>query len=255
MLPNIPLGPLVIPSAGLVYLLGVWLALSAVERAARRLDLDHTTTYGLAVLALAAAFVGARLTFAALYWDSYRQNPLALVWPLTSGYNWWGGLAVAGAAAFFYGRAKRLPAAATLDALTPGLLVGAIAVSLADFLAGPGYGTPSNAPWAIDLFGIRRHPVQVVALAALGAWHYARPRQQFQGQLALVAVAVFSAGRLFVDAFRANAWLTTGGYHALQIVGLAVLLASVFLLGRRLARNESPLSAAPPDEEVAARSA
>ena len=57
--------------------------------------------------------------------------------------------------------ARQLPPAGTLDALAPGLVVGLMVVSLADFLAGPGYGSETTLFWAIDLFGVRRHPVQL----------------------------------------------------------------------------------------------
>ena len=151
MLPTVNLGPLVIPTAGLVYILGIWTALSAVERAAARLGQPVAATYNLAVTGLAAGFVGARLTFVALHWQAYAQQPLGIIWPLTSGFSPEAGLLIGVAAAFFYGRAQRLPLAATLDALAPGLLVALLAVSLADFLAGPGYGIADDLPWSINV--------------------------------------------------------------------------------------------------------
>src|SRR5690606_28581398 len=99
----------------------------------------------------------------------------------TSGFNLWAGVFVGVAAAFFYGRARQLDAGDSLDALAPGLLVAAISISLADFLAGPGYGTEANLPWSISLFGIARHPVQiyeiVIALLALAVWRFALRRR------------------------------------------------------------------------------
>ncbi|MCI0396274.1 MAG: prolipoprotein diacylglyceryl transferase [Chloroflexi bacterium] len=237
MFPTLSLGPLVLPTAGLVYILGAWVALSLVERSARRLAIDSEAAYTLCAVVLAAGFVGARLVFVALHWPAYQDNLPGIVWPLTSGFNVWGGLLFGLTAGFFYGRARRLAWAATLDAVAPGLLLALMAVSLADFLAGPGYGKPASVPWAISLFGIRRHAVQLyeigVGLAALLLWWWLAGRRSFAGQLFLVATAVYSGGRLFVDAYRANAWLTSTGFHMLQIICLAVLLASVFLLARQ----------------------
>ncbi len=234
MYPTLELGPLVIPTAGLVYIVGLWLALSAVERAAARLRLHVPATYTLAVTGVAAGFVGARLVFVALHWSAYSDNLLGIVWPLTSGFHLEAGLLVGVAAAFFYGRLRELPAASTLDAVAPGLLVALIAVSLADFLAGPGYGEQADLPWSISLFGIRRHPVQIYEIAAgaaaLLAWQWALRQDLFPGRPFLVSVAVYSAGRLLADAYRANAPLTDGGYHVVQIISLAVLLVSLFFL-------------------------
>jgi phosphatidylglycerol---prolipoprotein diacylglyceryl transferase len=237
MLPEMTLGPLVLPSAGLVYIIGAWLTLSIVERAARSMRLDAEQTYTLASITLGAGLVGARLIFVALHWSAYRQNVLGILWPLTSGYHVLGGLLAAGAAGLLYGRARQLPPWATLDALAPGVLVAFMAVSLADFLAGPGYGTESALPWAIDVFGISRHPVQIYELLAGGAallvWLRLSAGRQYPSQLILAAAAVYSGGRLFVDAFRANAWLSQSGFHVVQILSLVVLLSAVYLMSRK----------------------
>lgn len=243
MLPTISIGPLVLPTAGLVYIVGAWVALTAVERSAKALKLDAEAVYGLSAVALAAGFVGARLLFVVLHWPAYSENLAGIIWPLTSGFDAWGGLFFAVVAAFLYGRAKQLPPAVTLDALAPGLLVALIAVSLADFLGGPGYGTETSVPWGLDVFGIRRHPVQlyeiVVAVLALLVWRLAFNQRSFDGQLFLMSVAVYGAGRLIFDTYRANAWLTSGGYHVLQILSLAVLLTCILLLGRGLTAESS----------------
>ena len=64
MYPVLDLGPFVIPTAGLVYILGAWFILSLVERAALRLGLNVPDTYGTAVVALAASYVPARRALA-----------------------------------------------------------------------------------------------------------------------------------------------------------------------------------------------
>lgn len=236
MLPTINVGPLVISSASLVYILGVWLALWAVEKAASSLNLHVPWTYNLATIGLVSGFIVARLAFVATYWDAYRDNLLGIIWPLTGGFNLWAGLLAGCFAAFFYGRARDLQPGSTLDALAPGLLVGFMTISLADFLGGPGYGIETDVPWAISLFGVQRHPVQVyeliVAILALGAWLAYRKRLEFGGQLFLMAAAVFSAGRLFTEAYRANAVLTDDGIRVLQVIALVATLGAMALLMR-----------------------
>jgi phosphatidylglycerol:prolipoprotein diacylglycerol transferase len=238
MFPYLNLGPVGLPTAPLVYILGVWLALYAVDLAARRLGQEPEQLYALAFVALLGGFIGARLTFVLLHWSSYDDNLLGIVWPLTSGYNTAGGVLIGVGAAFFYGRWRHLPLWPTLDALAPGLIVFLMAVSLADFLGGPGYGSLTAWPWGIDLFGVRRHAVQVyellVGLAALGAWWaVTSPRYRgVAGRPFLLATAVYAAGRLFVDAYRENSTLTTGGVHVVQVAAWIVLIVALVLLAR-----------------------
>lgn len=242
MYPTINLGPLVFPTAGIAYLLGIWFSLTLIERAAKRLNLNVEAIYGLAVTGLIVGFVAARLLFVLEYWAAFQENLLGIIWPLTSGYNLAGGLFFGAAGAFFYGRYKQLPLWPTLDALTPGLLGALITISLADFLAGPGYGKLTNMPWGVSVFGIRRHPVQLyeIAIGLLALvfwWQITKPRARnaqhsFPGQACLLTAVLYSTGRLFIETFRDNAWLTAGGYHIVQIIALLMLLGSLVLLAR-----------------------
>ncbi|MFQ5421733.1 MAG: prolipoprotein diacylglyceryl transferase family protein, partial [Anaerolineae bacterium] len=161
MYPAINIGSFVLPTAAFVDLGGGWFILGGGERTARLLKQDPEKMYGTAVSGVVAGLVGARLVFVLLFWSAFRQNLLGIVWPINSGYNLWGGLFFGLAGAFFYARGKRLTPGQTLDVLAPGILLGLITISIADFLAGPGFGTLTRVPWAISQFSMRRHPVQI----------------------------------------------------------------------------------------------
>ncbi len=250
MLPYLNFGPVGLPTGPLIFLIGMWLALFAVDRAARRVrsaalqsgaeapNYEPETYYALASVMLLAGFIGARLVFVLLHWSSYDDNLIGIVWPLNTGYSAFGGVVIAVAAVFFYTRWRRLPPWIALDTLAPGVLVFLIAVALADFLGGSSYGSLTSMPWGVNIFGVRRHAVQLyealAGVAALGAW-WAAASPRFRGAAGrpfLVAVAVYAAGRLFVDAYRENATLV-GGFHVVQIGSLAVLLIALVWLAWR----------------------
>jgi phosphatidylglycerol:prolipoprotein diacylglycerol transferase len=236
MYPVINLGPLVLPTASFIILIGVWICLVLAERIARRLGLDHDIMSGLVTTGIIAGFIGARLTFVFLYWPAYQDNLLGIVWPLNSGFNVWGGVFFGAAAMFFYGRAKQIPAAPYLDALAPIIVSGLMFVSLADFLGGPGFGTFTQMPWGIESYDMRRHPVQLYEISAgavaLIAWWFYQKHRAFEGQLFLITTIIYGLGRLFVDAYRANTWIALGGWHGLQIFCLLAVLAALLLLMR-----------------------
>lgn len=238
MLPYLNLGPIGLPTAPLVYLLGVWLALYAVDRAARRVDQDPESLYAVASAGLLSGFIGARVVFVLLHWSSYDDNLFGFVWPLTSGYHAAGGVLIGLTTAFFYGRWRRLKLWPALDGLIPGAIVFLMAVSLAEFLGGAGYGSLTSLPWGIEQFGVRRHAVQlyelVAGLAALIAW-WAVTTSRFRdeaGRPFLVTVAVYAAGRLFTDAYNETTTLMSGGFHVVQVVALVVVLAALIGLWR-----------------------
>ena len=221
MFPTINIGGLSFPTAGLVILIGTWLCLTLVERTADRIGHARELILGAAATGVFNGVIGARMQFV----------------PLNTGYNAWGGLLLGLAGAFFYARVKRLAAQPTLDALAPGIVLGLMVVSLADFLGGPGFGSLTAVPWGVTQFGVRRHPVQlyellVGGLALLAWWRASRPAVCVVGRPFLLTTAVYSAGRLFVDAFRDNAPVIGDGYHVWQIVSLLILLAALFQIGR-----------------------
>jgi phosphatidylglycerol:prolipoprotein diacylglycerol transferase len=236
MIPAINIGPLVLPTAAFAYIIGAYICLILAERTAKLLDLDPQAMSGLVTTGLIAGVVGARLTFVALYWSAYQDNLLGIIWPINSGFSPLGGLFFGGAAMFFYGRHKRMALARTLDALAPVLVTGLIIISLADFLGGPGFGTNTDMPWGIDQFNVRRHPVQLyeisASLLALLTWWIMRERREFDGQLFLITTAVACFGRLFLDTFRANAWISSGGWHIIQIICLLITVTCLILLAR-----------------------
>jgi phosphatidylglycerol:prolipoprotein diacylglycerol transferase len=135
-------------------------------------------------------------------------------------------------AVYAYLRWRKMPLARFADALAPGALIAIAIIAFGQFLSGEAYGTPTDLPWAVSFWGERLHPVQLYdALAALiGGVIVARLRSQFDGQRALIALAWYSAARLFIDAFRAEVLLLGDGYRVNQIVAWIVLLLALGLL-------------------------
>lgn len=245
MFPTLSLGPLVIPTAPLIIIIGIWLSLDVIERAARQQQLESRLIYNLGVTTLAAAFLSARLAFVISHWSAYQQNLWGIIWPLTSGYVGWVGLLVGLFAALLYARRFQLPLWPTLDAAAPGILIALMTISLSDFLGGPGYGKPTTAFWGVELFSLRRHPVQIYELLggiiALWLWRRLSREGRPAGTAFLGSAAAYSALRLFVDAYRDNAPLTAEGYHLIQLIAFAVMLVALFLITRLPA--EAPVEA------------
>ncbi len=129
-----------------------------------------------------------------------------------------------------------LPLWPALDALTPGLAAVMIAIGLAHIASGDAFGSPADLPWAIQLWGARRHPTQIyetLAAALIFASTLQRPTPYpFPGSAFLRFAAITAAARLFLEAFRGDSLLMLGGIRTMQVVSLAVLMLA--LLGMHL---------------------
>jgi phosphatidylglycerol:prolipoprotein diacylglycerol transferase len=146
----------------------------------------------------------------------------------------WGGCAGAGIAILIYGQRKRLGFWTTLDRLTPFLAVLAIFIGLGHIASGQAFGSPAALPWAIALWGARRHPSQFYETTSAIAVLILLWRQfrliGVPGTLFLKFVALSSSLVVFLAAFRGDSLLILGTFRQQQLLALGLLgLALLFL--------------------------
>ncbi len=144
------------------------------------------------------------------------------------------GLLIGVVGAALYGRRKKLPLRPTLDALAPGLAAFMVALGLAHFLSGDAFGAPVRLPWSIYLWSEYRHPSQVYEILAALAVFLVAYKAPFglsgKGVRFLLVVALSSAARVVLEAFRGDSLIWPGGFRAAQVVGLIVLAATLYAM-------------------------
>lgn len=249
MLPIIQLGPLSLPTYPLALLLAGWLALEVGARAARRMGLDGDHIYNAGLYGLVAGAIGGRLGHVVAYWSSYRTQLVEIFGVNTRAFLLWPGVIAALAVAgwYLFGR-HRLPLAKVLDAFAAGALFAIALASIGNLLAGRAPGLATTLPWAVDLWGVARHPSQIYeALAALAVGMLVLRmvgRGSQPGAAALVALCGYGLSRWLLEPFRAPevSAVTVGGLRSAQVLGLAVALAALWGL-RALTKGDGPTGA------------
>lgn len=226
MYPYLNIGPLLIQTAGLVSILGLWLASLLTEREARRLNLNLADLNALMFLSLVAGVIGARLGYALRYLDAYLQSPLSLFSLNTSTLSAFDGVALGLVVGIIVAVRKNIPFRPLLDSFAPGLALFLAAQGAAHFLSGSAYGAPTSQPWSIFLWGEYRHPTQVyetvLSLAVLGLALW-KPLGRPGSGLNFVIVAALSAlSRVFLEAFRGDSDFIAGGFRPAQLAALGI---------------------------------
>jgi phosphatidylglycerol:prolipoprotein diacylglycerol transferase len=241
MFPILNIGPAAVQLPGLILLFGFWLSLNLAGRRARTAGLSEDAIFNAGFVALLTGMVGARLGYVVLHWSAYRSDLSGILALTTGALSTPIGVAIGIGTAALYLRRHHLPVPVLLDALAPALALMFAFVSLADLSSGSSYGATSDLPWTIELWGARRHPTQVyellAALATLGLLWWVRPRSPFDGLVFLLFLLTYGAARLFLDAFRADPWLLIGGFRAVQVIGLATVVASLWAMSQRAMHN------------------
>jgi phosphatidylglycerol:prolipoprotein diacylglycerol transferase len=238
MLPVINVGPLALQIPGLVILVGLWVGISISERYASLRGLTAQNIYNLSFIGLVSGVLGARLSYVLRYPQAFLANPLGVLSLNPGLLDPWGGAACALVAMLIYGQRKQLPLWNTLDALAPGLAAFLAAFHLANFFSGDAYGSITQPPWGIDLWGAVRHPVQLYEmLAALLILAVIWPTQRFirsasPGIQFFLFTSLTAGARLFFEAFHGDSALAFLGLRQVQLIAWLVLAASLFAFYR-----------------------
>lgn len=237
MLPVLQIGPLSVPTSGLILLAGLWVGLSLSERFARRFKSDPEIISNLLFFSLLAAILGARLSYALRFPNAFIEHPASLISLNPGLLDPWGAAGAALLSALIYGQRKNLRFWPTLDAVTPAIASLILALALSNLASGMGYGMPSELPWSIELWGTSRHPTQIYeALAAFFILAYLLRRPAPNGKAAgsqfLDFAALSAASRLFLEAFRGDSPLLPNGWRLIQILAWLALAGSIWQLWR-----------------------
>jgi len=250
------IGRVLIPSYGVVTALGVLIALVFAQRTARLVQVDPVKVWNLCVLSVCAALAAARLLLVAVNWTILRLHPawvlgLAMVHhPLLAATG-----AIAGSAcAFWYARYRKMPLAATADALAAPLALGLAFEQTGALLSGSGYGvaagpairwsvtytSPLAALWSGAPLFVAVHPVQIYAAMAfvaltviLYAWlPFERRRGDAAGLWFMGAGIAIYLTEIWRDPEGRGAILR-GAIDGPQIAAVAMVLAGAFVLRER----------------------
>lgn len=236
MMPYLNLLGVAIAFPPLVIIAGIWLGASLTERHASKFKLPADLFYNLLFITLAAFALGGRLGYAVQHPSAFVEDPISLLSRNFGLFDPLSGVVIALLAAAIYGQRKHISLLPTLDAITPLLAVFMVALPLANLASGSAYGAPSSLPWAIDLWGETRHPVQIYEALGAGAILYAlwpgKYRLTKPGMYFFTFIGYSAFARLFFEGFRGSSAVTFLNLRVAQIAALAVLAAVLWQVNR-----------------------
>ena len=252
----IDLGPLQLPTYGVLMATAFLLGLRLVQSLGRRegIDSDRITTMWIWVLV--GGIIGAKLGLYAVEWRYYLRDPAALLRSWRAAGVYYAGFLAAAIAAWVYIRRAGLPLGRTADIAAPAIALGQSVGRVGCLAAGCCYGRPAEVPWAITFHDARAaaitgvplgealHPTQAYlslnALALSGLlfllWRLRRARGWPAGIVFWTYVMLYSASRFFIEYLRNDPRGSVGPLSISQsvaLVGIAAGLAGLTFLLRR----------------------
>lgn len=250
MFPIINIGPLAIQAPGLIIIIGLYVWLSINDYSAKKMNLDAATLSNHFFYSLLIGLAGARLAVIAQSPQSFISSPLSIVSPNLALFDFPSGVLITIFAFYIFTTSKKQDLLKTLDVLSLGFMVFLAFLALSFLANGKLYGTPANLPWSIELWGAKRHPLQLYYLIAFFLLAYPIYRllhtKQPSGMIILSSLSFISASVIFLDAFRGSQALITAGVHLPQIIAFMALAFSLFgiksLLNKEMIFSEQEIN-------------
>jgi phosphatidylglycerol:prolipoprotein diacylglycerol transferase len=219
------------PPRHLILLLAaLWIGLALAEKRANRHNISKDALNNIVYYSLFGYVLGGRLLYALENYSVFLQSPGSLLSLNIDLFDPFAALIAALIVGFVYGSRQKLLFWPTLDALTPLFATLAIGLSLSHLAAGTAFGSPTDLPWAIELWNATRHPTQVYELIAsllIFGFIWFGTVDSRPGTLFLTFSALTAASRLFLEAFRGDSILIIGGLRLAQVIAWIVLAVAL----------------------------
>ena len=242
MFPIIQIGPVALQAPGLMLLLSLWIGITLAEKSAKIYKVSAEKLSNLILIGLVSGILGARIAYIAQFPQAFASNPLNMLSLNPGLLDITGGIATAIISALIYGQKKEMDLWKTLDALIPFFGMLAIGLATSNLSSGNAFGMETSVPWAIELWGMNRHPTQIYTmLAALVTLNLIWPPKQSaksQAGIGFITFIALTAGyTLFFEAFRGDSVLIFDGIRSTQLIALIVLAGAFWILDRKLRKD------------------
>ncbi len=247
---------------GICVTLGMLLGILAVMRRADETGQSREDYMDIALVTMIVSIVGARLYYVAFSWASYRDNPLSILNLREGGLAIYGGIIGGFLAIHFLSRVKDIPLGRILDTCVIGLPIGQILGRWGNFFNREAFGAYTNnmvamrlpvsavraeeitqemwekAVYAEGIRWIQVHPMffyeglwNCLVLLILLAM---RNKTAFEGELFLLYLLGYGAGRLFLESMRTDQLLLPGTQIPVSMVvsGVAVAVSAFLIVTR-----------------------
>jgi len=244
---TLEIGPLKLNAYGLMIALGV---VAAVWLAGRRLEQrgigKRDDISEMALWAVPAGVIGARLYHVVTDWSRFSDSPSDILKIWEGGLGIWGGIALGVIVGLWVMKRKGLPIALTLTCVTPALPLAQSIGRWGNWWNQELFGKPTDLPWALEvssdtavkageLPGTTFHPTFLyesigclliaVVLVLIDRRVKLRP-----GLLFFVYTAMYTFMRFFIEGLRVDPTTEAGGLRLNQWTSIGVFSVSILIL-------------------------
>ncbi|MGI5998180.1 MAG: prolipoprotein diacylglyceryl transferase [Lutispora sp.] len=217
---------------GILISLGMLLGICIAYFEAKRLGYNPDDIIDLALWAIPAALIGARLYYVIFQWEYYKGNILKILNTREGGLAIHGGIIGGVLAGYLFTRIKKMPFWKTADIVAPSIALGQAIGRWGNFINGEAHGGPTNLPWGIIVDGVKVHPTFLYeSLWDFGLFIFLilyRKNKKFDGEVFLLYGIIYSAGRFWIEGLRTDSLMFLG-MRVAQLISILIIVFGLLL--------------------------
>lgn len=259
-----------------IALYGVMLALAMVlgfmlaAYAGKLSGLDPELYWDFSVPAIICSVCGARAYYVYMAWDSYKDNPISILYLRQGGLAIYGGVIAGILTMKFFCRIKNVNFWAFADNMMIGLILGQIVGRWGNFFNREAFGDYTDNVLAMQLpvaavrnsdltDSIRAHMDTVTNSIQVhptflyeGLWNtmvliillLCRPKKAFDGEIFLMYIAGYGIGRFFIESLRTDQLILpgTGIPVSMLVSSVSAVAAVVAIIFVKVKKSQNPAS-------------
>lgn len=230
------IGRITVHGYGTAIAVGLLLAIFLASARAKKRGMSDDICYGILFTASIFGFLGAKVMYCIVEWDSFIKNPASFL--SSSGFVVYGGITGGLLAVLIYLKIKKANFLDYVDLCIPSVALAQGFGRIGCFLAGCCYGKPTEAWYGIAFTnsqfapnGIKLIPAQLVSAGAnflnMAVLLFIAKHTKKRGTVISCYIMFYSIGRYLIEMLRSDERGTVGVLSTSQFYGIFSLLIGV----------------------------
>ena len=219
---------------GIIICAGFILAALYVNSRTKDFGITSDNLMDCLIICVPLGIICARIYYVVFEWSYYAEHPSEIIAIWKGGIAIYGGIIGTLIGLFVYSRVKKLSFASLCDLAAFGLLIGQCIGRWGNFVNGEAHGGPTILPWGMTIDGGSMvHPTffyeSLWNLIGFILLHFYSKKRKFKGEMALLYVAWYGAGRAWIEGLRTDS-LYIGPVRVSQLLAVISCLAAIAVL-------------------------
>ena len=225
---------------GIIICVGFILAALYVNARTKDFGITSDNLTDCLIICVPLGIICARIYYVVFEWGYYSQHPDEIIAIWKGGIAIYGGIIGTLIGLYVYSRVKKLSFASLCDLAAFGLLIGQCIGRWGNFVNGEAHGGPTTLPWGMTIDDQSMvHPTFLYEslwnLIGFILLHFYSKKRKFKGEMALLYVAWYGAGRAWIEGLRTDS-LYIGSMRVSQLLAILSCIAAIAVLARQYNR-------------------